>query len=129
MALKIIATSLYLILFEEITTHFFKFLTFSNEQATLPETTDDDELNQYMYCREHLTNLSTLEHLYSQQPAVTFPEALHLAIVQCVQLHRFILDACKELEELFNPFCLVKSIQVTLQLCLLVFIGVAVSCC
>lgn len=109
--------------------HFsFKFFPSSNEQAALPKTSDD-ELNQYMYCREHLTNLSTLQRLYSQQPAATLPEALHLAVVQCVQLHRFILGACKELEELFNPYCLVKSIQVTLQLCLLVFVGVAVSCC
>ncbi|CAD6991346.1 unnamed protein product [Ceratitis capitata] len=94
------------------------------EQAALPKSLDD-ELNQYMYCREHLTNLSLLQHLYTQQPALTLPEALHLGVVQCVQLHRFILDACKELEELFNPYCLVKSIQVTLQLCLLVFVGVA----
>ncbi|XP_054081632.1 putative odorant receptor 85e [Zeugodacus cucurbitae] len=95
-----------------------------NEQAALPKISDD-ELNQYMYCREHLTNLSTLQHLYTQEPAVTLPKALHMAVVQCVQLHRFILDVCKEFEELFNPFCLVKSMQVTLQLCLLVFIGVA----
>ncbi|XP_011188297.1 putative odorant receptor 85e [Zeugodacus cucurbitae] len=95
-----------------------------NEQAALP-ITSDDELNQYMYCQEHLTNLSTLQLLYTQQSAVTLPEALHMAVVQCVQLHRFILDACKELEELFNPYCLVKSIQVTFQLCLLVFVGVA----
>ncbi|XP_039947531.1 putative odorant receptor 85e [Bactrocera tryoni] len=93
------------------------------EQAALPKPSDD-ELNQYMYCEEHLTNLSTLQHLYTQKPAATLPEALHLAVVQCVQFHSFILDVCKEMEELFNPFCLVKSIQVTFQLCLLVFIGV-----
>ncbi|XP_054081316.1 putative odorant receptor 85e [Zeugodacus cucurbitae] len=93
------------------------------EQSALPNTADD-EVNQYMYCQEHLANLSTVQHLYTQEPAVSLPEALHLGVVQCVQLHRFILDACKELEELFNPYCLVKSIQVTFQLCLLIFIGV-----
>ncbi|XP_017483715.1 PREDICTED: putative odorant receptor 85e, partial [Rhagoletis zephyria] len=95
-----------------------------NEQAALP-TNQDDELNQYIYCNEHLTDLSALQHLHTQQPTATLPEAVRSAVVQCVQLHRFILDACKELEELFNPYCLVKSLQVTFQLCLLVFVGVA----
>lgn len=54
-------------------------------------------------------------------------EALHESLVECVRLHRFIIESCDTLEELFNPYCLIKSLQITLQLCLLVFVGVAVS--
>ncbi|XP_054745179.1 putative odorant receptor 85e [Anastrepha obliqua] len=102
----------------------FELEKLSKEQAELP-TYLDDELNQYLYCKELLTDLSILEHLHALQPPKAFPAALKSGVEQCVHLHRFILEACKEMEELFNPYCLVKSIQVTLQLCLLVFVGVA----
>ena len=86
----------------------------------------NDELNQYVYSKEHLTDLNVFAPHYNHY-GKPLRIALHESLVECVRLHRFILESCDTLEELFNPYCLIKSLQITLQLCLLVFVGVAVS--
>lgn len=93
-------------------------------QSNLP-TTQDDELNQYAVLEEHLTDL---ERLSISKIAFdgTLKQALHKSLQECVQLHLFILRSCDTLERLFNPYCLIKSLQITFQLCLLAFVGVAV---
>ncbi|XP_030374168.1 putative odorant receptor 85e [Scaptodrosophila lebanonensis] len=86
------------------------------------------ELQQYVFLEEHMTNLevfASMQRLGVGEPAINMKTGLHMALVECVQLHRFIVDSCAELERLFNPYCLVKSLQITIQLCLLVFVGVS----
>ncbi|KAH8383811.1 hypothetical protein KR009_010614, partial [Drosophila setifemur] len=80
------------------------------------------ELNQYAVLEEHSTDLLLL---YSGCRKGGQVNAFHGALVECVRLHRFILHCSRELENLFSPYCLVKSLQITFQLCLLVFVGVS----
>ncbi|XP_017073437.1 putative odorant receptor 85e [Drosophila eugracilis] len=90
------------------------------EELLLEDSTR--ELNQYAVLQEHPTDLlMMLAGRQSPGPG----NAFHSALVECVRLHRFILHCSLELENLFSPYCLVKSLQITFQLCLLVFVGVS----
>ncbi|XP_002137585.2 putative odorant receptor 85e [Drosophila pseudoobscura] len=80
------------------------------------------ELNQYAVLQEHATDLLRIS---AESQNLAQVKVFHSALVECVRLHRFILYCCAELENLFSPYCLVKSMQITLQLCLLVFVGVS----
>ncbi|KAH8295013.1 hypothetical protein KR018_005390, partial [Drosophila ironensis] len=80
------------------------------------------ELNQYAVLKEHPTDLLLL-CVGRGQPVQE--NVFHSGLVECVRLHRFILHCSMELENLFSPYCLVKSLQITFQLCLLVFVGVS----
>ncbi|KAM7362487.1 odorant receptor 85e isoform 2-T2 [Cochliomyia hominivorax] len=82
-----------------------------------------DELNQYVYSKEYTTDLKVFAST-KKRTQESLQIILHESLVACVHLHQFILRSCDTLEELFNPYCLVKSLQITLQLCLLVFVGV-----
>uniref|UniRef100_A0A1A9W482 Odorant receptor n=1 Tax=Glossina brevipalpis TaxID=37001 RepID=A0A1A9W482_9MUSC len=88
---------------------------------------NEDELNQYLYSTEYLSDLQHLSQQVLNKRGKSFKQCMHEALIECVHLHQFILKACDTFEELFNPFCLIKTLQVTLQLCLLVFVGVEVS--
>lgn len=88
---------------------------------------EDDELNQYAVSKENLVNLQVFALNRNRNRPQSLKVALHESLVECVQLHQFILESCNTLEELFNPYCLIKSLQITFQLCLLAFVGVAVS--
>ncbi|XP_037943064.1 putative odorant receptor 85e [Teleopsis dalmanni] len=85
------------------------------------------ELNQYLHAEELQTSEDTLTLLSQKckREPKQIKQALQEAFIECVHLHRFIIESCNMLEELFNPYCLVKSLQITMQLCLLVFVGVA----
>uniref|UniRef100_A0A1B0GDM4 Odorant receptor n=1 Tax=Glossina morsitans morsitans TaxID=37546 RepID=A0A1B0GDM4_GLOMM len=85
---------------------------------------NEREVNQYLYSTEYLSDLENLSQQILKKGDKSFKRRLHEALIECVHLHQFILKACDTLEELFNPFCLIKSLQVTFQLCLLVFVGV-----
>ncbi|XP_058988311.1 putative odorant receptor 85e isoform X2 [Musca domestica] len=98
-------------------------ITLRNLQRDLPRPADD-ELNQYALLEEHLTDLTALR-VSKPNSRPSLKEALHSSLVECVLLHQFILKSCNTLEGLFNPYCLIKSLQITLQLCLLAFVGVA----
>ncbi|KAH8288607.1 hypothetical protein KR054_006252, partial [Drosophila jambulina] len=80
------------------------------------------ELNQYAVLKEHPTDLSKI---FAGRLGPGQGDAFQGALVECVRLHRFILHCSAELEDLFSPYCLVKSLQITIQLCLLVFVGVS----
>ncbi|XP_017857194.1 PREDICTED: putative odorant receptor 85e [Drosophila arizonae] len=84
------------------------------------------ERGQYAVLQEHATDLNCFESTGRQQP-LRLTKAAHEALVECVRLHRFILGCAAEMEQLFSPYCLLKSLQITLQLCLLVFVGVSGS--
>lgn len=45
---------------------------------------------------------------------------------ECVKHHHAILNVCLAMENFFNPYCLIKSLQITFQLCFLLFISVNV---
>uniref|UniRef100_A0A1I8NX59 Odorant receptor n=2 Tax=Stomoxys calcitrans TaxID=35570 RepID=A0A1I8NX59_STOCA len=92
-------------------------------QQELPKS-QDDELNQYALLIEHPTNLKELS-VSKMTHNANLGQALHDSLVECVHIHQFILQSCDTLEMLYNPYCLVKSLQITLQLCLLAFVGVA----
>ncbi|XP_062123227.1 putative odorant receptor 85e [Drosophila sulfurigaster albostrigata] len=84
------------------------------------------ELGQYAMLREHATDLQKMTRK-RMQPAPSLKRAAHDGLVECVRLHRFILNCAAELEQIFSPYCLCKSLQITVQLCLLVFVGVSGS--
>ncbi|XP_067614109.1 putative odorant receptor 85e [Eurosta solidaginis] len=95
----------------------------SAEQAKLLKPTED-EVNQYMYSEEELTDLSRLQdYSKAQKPTLGLTKAFHSGVVQCVQLHIFIMGACKEFEQIYNYYCLLKSLQVISQTCLIAFGG------
>ncbi|KAH8268333.1 hypothetical protein KR026_005178, partial [Drosophila bipectinata] len=83
------------------------------------------EVNQYAFLKEHPTDLLLLLSGYGRTDPQNLDNVLHKGLKECVQLHRFILHCSMELENLFSPYCLVKSLQITFQLCLLVFVGVS----
>ncbi|XP_017058189.1 putative odorant receptor 85e [Drosophila ficusphila] len=80
------------------------------------------ELNQYAVLQEHPTDLLVM---CAGRKCPGKGNVFHSALVECVRLHRFVLHCAVELENLFSPYCLVKSLQITFQLCLLVFVGVS----
>lgn len=82
------------------------------------------ELGQYAMLEEHSSDLQRMIG-QRKQPPVSLTKAAHAGLVECVRLHRFVLDCAAELEQLFSPYCLIKSLQITIQLCLLVFVGVS----
>lgn len=82
-------------------------------------------MNQYLLSEERKTNLNVFWE--RKQSNEQLKNALRLTMKKCVQHHLFIKESCAMLEELFNPFCWFKSLQITFQLCLLVFVGVAVK--
>ncbi|KAL7730913.1 hypothetical protein ACLKA6_014156 [Drosophila palustris] len=84
------------------------------------------ELGQYALLKEHATDLHRLT-CKRLRPFPSLQSAAHSGLVECVRLHRFILECAAELEQLFSPYCLCKSLQITIQLCLLVFVGVSGS--
>ncbi|KAH8407765.1 hypothetical protein KR222_001998, partial [Zaprionus bogoriensis] len=85
---------------------------------------DTCELGQYAMLEEHASDLQRIT-IQRRLPALSLAKAAHSGLVECVRLHRFVLDCAAELEQLFSPYCLVKSLQITIQLCLLVFVGVS----
>ncbi|XP_022209647.2 putative odorant receptor 85e [Drosophila obscura] len=93
-------------------------------QEELLQGASTRELNQYAVLQEHPTDLLRISPGSHHLGQV---KVFHSALVECVRLHRFILYCCAELENLFSPYCLVKSMQITLQLCLLMFVGVSGS--
>ncbi|XP_067634461.1 putative odorant receptor 85e [Eurosta solidaginis] len=93
------------------------------EQAKLLKPTED-EVNQYMYSEEELTDLSRFQDpSKAQKPTLSLTKALHSGVVQCIQLHIFIMGASKEFEQIYNYYCLLKSLQVISQTCLIAFGG------
>ncbi|EDV94818.1 putative odorant receptor 85e [Drosophila grimshawi] len=84
------------------------------------------ELGQYAMLQEQPTDLDRFT-LTRMEPPLSLTRGAHAGLVECVRLHRFILECAAELEELFSPYCLFKSLQITFQLCLLVFVGVSGS--
>ncbi|KAH8264169.1 hypothetical protein KR038_004100, partial [Drosophila bunnanda] len=97
-----------------------KDLSLLQKELLLEDSTR--ELNQYAVLKEHPTDLP---NLCAGRLRPSQGDAFHGALVECVRLHRFILHCSMELEDLFSPYCLVKSLQITFQLCLLVFVGVS----
>lgn len=95
---------------------------FSSLQEELLLGDSKRELNQYVLLQEHPTDLLRLS---AGRKCPDQGNAFHNALVECIRLHRFILHCSQELENLFSPYCLVKSLQITFQLCLLVFVGVS----
>ncbi|XP_055852105.1 putative odorant receptor 85e [Episyrphus balteatus] len=82
---------------------------------------DEDELNQYIICKEEKVDIND----FTQESNTIFKGDLKAALKYSMKCHhQFILRSCAKLEKLFNPYCLIKSLQITLQLCLLVFIAV-----
>ncbi|XP_064544999.1 putative odorant receptor 85e [Drosophila montana] len=85
------------------------------------------ELGEYALLQEHPTDLDNFILARGHPPTLSLTRAAHAGLVECVRLHRFVLEYAVELEQLFSPYCLIKSLQITLQLCLLVFVGVSGS--
>lgn len=46
-------------------------------------------------------------------------DELNAALCDCIRHHQYIVQCCKLLENLSSPFVLVKSIQISFQICLL----------
>lgn len=107
----------------------FVCVYYVNRDSQSLQDDNEREVNQYLYSTEYLSDLENLSQQILKKGDKSFKRRLHEALIECVHLHQFILKACDTLEELFNPFCLIKSLQVTFQLCLLVFVGVEVRNC
>lgn len=46
-------------------------------------------------------------------------DELHVALTEIIQHHQMIIQVCNMLEDISSPFLLVKSIEITFQICVL----------
>ncbi|XP_037922954.1 putative odorant receptor 85e [Hermetia illucens] len=82
---------------------------------------EKEELNQYFVSQEVFENLDNIvEHLVKKNLKNATKDALN----ECIRHHQAIVKVCSLLEEFYNPFCLFKSLQMTIELCFLVFVSV-----
>lgn len=56
-----------------------------------------------------------------------YQDELALALRDCVIHHQNLINICGMLERFYNPIVLVKSLQVTLQICNLAYVSTTVS--
>ncbi|CAD7092714.1 unnamed protein product [Hermetia illucens] len=82
---------------------------------------EKEELNQYFVSKETFENLDNLDQRLVKR---NLRNATKDALNECIRHHQGIVKVCTLLEEFYNPFCLVKSLQMTVQLCFLVFVSV-----
>lgn len=106
---------------------------------------DDEERNQYYYSYEQKEDLDDDESLAKvfkememklkrnrliDRPDDTFlkeyQDELALTLHECIIHHQNIIKVCVMLERFYNPIVLVKSLQVTLQICNLAYVATTV---
>ncbi|XP_017478187.1 PREDICTED: odorant receptor 83a [Rhagoletis zephyria] len=83
----------------------------------------NSELNQYYSAKEHTTDLDCIPHLLdvkSSKPR-SFYAAFKRAFVPCIIHHRYILSGLEELEKLYTFIWFLKTLEVTLLVCLVSF--------
>lgn len=85
---------------------------------------EKEELNQYFVSQEVFENL---DNIVEQLVKKNLKNATKDALNECIRHHQAIVKVCSLLEEFYNPFCLFKSLQMTIELCFLVFVSVNVS--
>ncbi|XP_054747868.1 odorant receptor 83a-like [Anastrepha obliqua] len=81
------------------------------------------ELNQYYSAKEYITDLDCLPHLMdvrTMKPK-NFHAAFKMAFVPCIMHHRYILVGLHELEKLYSFVWFLKTLEVTLLICLVAF--------
>lgn len=107
---------------------------------------DDEELNQYYYSFERKDDLDDDENLAtilnemkmklkknrldgkSEDSFLTeYQDELALALHECVVHHQKLVEICGMLERFYNKIVLVKSLQVTLQICNLAYVFTTVK--
>ncbi|XP_054081729.1 odorant receptor 83a-like [Zeugodacus cucurbitae] len=84
------------------------------------------ELNQYYSAKEHNTNLDCISHPLDEKTPKDehFYEAFKIAFRSCIAHHRYILRGLKMLEELYTYLWFLKTIEVTVLVCLVAFVWV-----
>ncbi len=106
---------------------------------------DDEEKNQYYYSFEQMEDLDDGESLalalkdlkiklnrHHQKGKSTdtflkeYEDELALALRECIIHHQNLVQVCTMLESFYNPIVLVKSLQVTLQICNLAYVSTTV---
>lgn len=106
---------------------------------------DDEEMNQYYYSFEQKEDLDDDENLAKilneMQMKLTrnrlngrsdhaflmeYQDELALALRDCAVQHQNLINVCGMLEGFYNPIVLVKSLQVTLQICNLAYVATTV---
>ena len=68
-----------------------------------------------------------MQHSNKQQFLTEYQDELAVALRDCIQHHQMLMQFCKMLEHFLNPYILVKSLQLTFQLCNLSFTLLKVS--
>lgn len=105
---------------------------------------DEEERNQYYYSFEQKEDLDDTEaiaqsveklklnHLRknfahkAEDFLMEYNIELEMALQDCITQHQNLIKICEMLEQLYNPIVLVKSIQITLQLCNLAYVSTKV---
>ncbi|KAH8340737.1 hypothetical protein KR059_005551, partial [Drosophila kikkawai] len=88
------------------------------------QSVSDEEPSQYAYSLEEQTPLQELLHPTPQtgDPG-DFRKAFRESFVHCVQHHRYIVTALKQMERFYSPIWFVKIGEVTFLMCLVAFVS------
>lgn len=106
--------------------------------------TENEELNQYYLSYEfketidkHLLNEeqnNCCKQIVSKQSysnrdtfLMEYNTELNMTLIDCINHHQIITKFCELIEDFFSSFVLVKSIQLTLQICNLAFTATMVN--
>lgn len=65
-------------------------------------------------------------HANAQDFLTEYNDEMMLVLRECIDQHRNLMRICYLLEQLYNPIVLVKSLQITLQVCNLAFVSTKV---
>lgn len=93
------------------------------------EDLDDDDGSLTMALREMRTKLKS-NRFNNGRPTVSYlteyQDELGLSLKECIIHHQNIVKMCGMFEAFYNPIILVKSVQVTLQICNLAYVATTV---
>ncbi|CAD6996362.1 unnamed protein product [Ceratitis capitata] len=83
----------------------------------------DTELNQYYCSKEYKTDLDCLTHLMNvvTPKPKTLYAAFKQAFIPCITHHRYILYGLQMLEDIYSLLWLLKTMEVTVLVCLVAF--------
>ncbi|KAL5277537.1 GPROR40 family protein [Megaselia abdita] len=120
MALVIVLCGQLDVLFASLKNVYYQTDRMANKP--LPEHECASDVDEYAYSEESI--VTNVKPKFSVIDNTNYKIFLKRNFQKCIQHHQFILEAAKKFENLYFPYCWVKSMQVTIQLCFLAFLMV-----
>lgn len=125
MALVMVLCGQFDVLFASLKNMYYQADRMSNKR--LPEHENPMNEIDYVYSKE--TKAEKMKVKTTLIINSDYQSLLKTCFKKCIDHHKFILEAARKFEDLFYPYCLIKTLQITLQLCFLVFLMVSYCIC